>query len=1221
MRKSNKGFTLIELVVVIAIMAVMTGVVVPSLMTYTESTRADKDTSHMEELVTAIEMAMTDQNIYEDLLVYALEDNYSCYADNNPATNIQANMVEDYNIGNAEGVVDTTVDMWHYNDEARNTSKAAYVPAGRMSGVTITFAHTFTGETKDIVIGDALINNMSTATKKNNSVKLSELSTDGTTYLYNNLKRTVSDRITTESQKYRHCEYTVFIRMLPQNVDYDKYANLTVAVYGQWNGNNLGDKARRNPANETNGDDSITPVAPGTPEAPVPVAPGNNSEVQKPQTPRENPVFVAPTINQLVYNKTQQNLVQSGSTDHGTMYYKLGDGTWKTTIPTAINAGEYKVSYYVKGDAEHYDSEVGVLDCKIAQATPKITTAPKNQTIKENGTAIELISPKGVAEGGTFYYKLATAQEWSTTIPTATQPGTYPVQYYVRGADANYHDLEPVTVLVHIQGKPGVTYEPVGAKNLVYDGNSHELLESHGQSSTGTFMYSINDSTFTENYPTGIAAGEYKITWYVKSNKEFLDDTEKKTLTVTIGKGTPSATGIQAVNGLVYDKTSHTLVTAGQSSTGTKIEYSLDNQNWQDTPPAAVNAGSYTVYYQIKGNENWNDVPSRNISVSIAKRKPSVSVEGVRVNYSSDAITLVSGETDSDAPLQYSVTGAWSTTPPKGIAPDTYVVKYKADATANYEAVPEQSVTSYIIGNLRVIPTDGVSTYNGTDTNGNASIKVLWNDQTVNSHSYQLKWGEEPGKYNLTTMPTFTDAGTHTAYYQITSEHFTTVTGSIQIVINKAVNNLTVATYSGATTINSSGETTITNPSGGKLSVSSDNENICTAEVITNTNAKAVGILLKYYGKGHGQARLTITSEATNNYEAATKYYSVTVSESLVFIDLDGGTINGESEGLVYGSNEGASQEQEWTTKGLYEFTANYSGFYYIEAWGAQGGWDAGSSGGGGGYLMSYIYLDKGQTIYVAVGGQGGSSASLAEGGWNGGAHAGVYGSSGGGGGATAVYLTKRGDGLLTDYPNYKNDIIMVAGGGGGGSVSTAGTGGTVLYQYTADNQTFPGAVINDADVSILNGMFANGTALTGTELVRPNDGGGGGGGWVGGKNGLDADPPTNSGGGASFINTLLKCVPLKLDSSGTYRSTTQNVAFDGKCKITYETKSAGIETPTKEGHEFIGWVNDSGKLIENELTGTTLFEFAQNQQSKLTAKWRCLNPETCTDPKCNKNQ
>ena len=124
-------------------------------------------------------------------------------------------------------------------------------------------------------------------------------------------------------------------------------------------------------------------------------------------------------------------------------------------------------------------------------------------------------------------------------------------------------------------------------------------------------------------------------------------------------------------------------------------------------------------------------------------------------------------------------------------------------------------------------------------------------------------------------------------------------------------------------------------------------------------------------------------------------------------------------------------------TGGIQSFTAPETGTYTIDAYGAsgggcsdKGGYWIGTKGGYGGHAAGSVTLVKGQTIYIAVGGQGSmsSSSASAAGGYNGGG-TGYYG-TGSGGGATSITFDNLG--TLSAFKNKKDSVLLVAGGGGG---------------------------------------------------------------------------------------------------------------------------------------------------------------------------------------------
>ena len=63
----NKGFSLVELIVVVAIMAVLVGILAPAYLSYVEKTRRGTDENTAEEVRHAIEIAAADICVYDEL--------------------------------------------------------------------------------------------------------------------------------------------------------------------------------------------------------------------------------------------------------------------------------------------------------------------------------------------------------------------------------------------------------------------------------------------------------------------------------------------------------------------------------------------------------------------------------------------------------------------------------------------------------------------------------------------------------------------------------------------------------------------------------------------------------------------------------------------------------------------------------------------------------------------------------------------------------------------------------------------------------------------------------------------------------------------------------------------------------------------------------------------------------------------------------------------------
>lgn len=67
MKKDNKGFSLVELIVVIAIMAVLMVVVTPALLRYVEKSRLQKDNSAIAEIENAAKIACASEDINQEI--------------------------------------------------------------------------------------------------------------------------------------------------------------------------------------------------------------------------------------------------------------------------------------------------------------------------------------------------------------------------------------------------------------------------------------------------------------------------------------------------------------------------------------------------------------------------------------------------------------------------------------------------------------------------------------------------------------------------------------------------------------------------------------------------------------------------------------------------------------------------------------------------------------------------------------------------------------------------------------------------------------------------------------------------------------------------------------------------------------------------------------------------------------------------------------------------
>ena len=163
---------------------------------------------------------------------------------------------------------------------------------------------------------------------------------------------------------------------------------------------------------------------------------------------------------------------------------------------------------------------------------------------------------------------------------------------------------------------------------------------------TGTLAYSYDGATShdaivkkLETLQLG-ATGDIGYTYTANGN---YTGTITGTLRFTV-VNLPAATittAPAAKTGLTFNGTEQVLVNAGSGIIGGTLQYKLDGGSYNAELPKATNAGSYTVYYKVKGNNTTHsDSSEQSFTVTIAPKTvtAAVSVEPTSYTYTGEAI-------------------------------------------------------------------------------------------------------------------------------------------------------------------------------------------------------------------------------------------------------------------------------------------------------------------------------------------------------------------------------------------------------------------------------------------------------------------------------------------------------------------------------------------------------------------------------------------------------
>ena len=231
LKKQRKGFSLIELIVAIAILATMLLVLTPATLKYVDESRTAKDLKTTADLTEVVESSLADDTVYQEITKYIIgkykdsKMNYSSYIDHAEAE------VEEYKESLGE-------DSYTYGEKARRVDGVRYMVGGKMRGITITFPVT---EDKKIDYQNGRINEIQPGGIKGmaNPIVLKDASPSMVEFIKNKFGKDVP--IT--SATYRYSEFTIFIYTGPA-VSFTETADSPMKVYGQWDGTNLIDVDR-----------------------------------------------------------------------------------------------------------------------------------------------------------------------------------------------------------------------------------------------------------------------------------------------------------------------------------------------------------------------------------------------------------------------------------------------------------------------------------------------------------------------------------------------------------------------------------------------------------------------------------------------------------------------------------------------------------------------------------------------------------------------------------------------------------------------------------------------------------------------------------------------------------------------------------------------------------------------------------------------------------------
>lgn len=384
----------------------------------------------------------------------------------------------------------------------------------------------------------------------------------------------------------------------------------------------------------------------------------------------------------------------------------------------------------------------------------------------------------------------------------------------------------------------------------------------------------------------------------------------KKTAEVVVEKNTKRpVTDLTTANAkFTYSPSGWTntnvVATASTDVTGYTIQTSLDGKTWTSTSSQTLTSNG-KVYARLWDGEDAGGMLTGNVT-AIDKVAPVINTNLNISNVTTKSLTLNITTTDANSGLgkiiwyykkstessyknieqvytQLNGKTAGATTQ----TTKTYTLDNLSSGTYDvyaeiYDVAGNKTTSTVVNTTLAVI---AVNNYNGV-YDGSAHTATL----SSNIQGTTFKYGTTNGSYTLSSIPTYTNAGTYTIYWQA-SKGYVIATGSATVQIEKANSTISLSA--------SNGYITVTSNSDGSVSATSSNTGIANVPV-TGRSIRIVPVT----NGGSGTFTVSVVVNESTNYKASSiATQSVTVSSRLITSSIGWYDANGYWSGYYYVEN------------------------------------------------------------------------------------------------------------------------------------------------------------------------------------------------------------------------------------------------------------------------------------------------------------------------------
>lgn len=295
------------------------------------------------------------------------------------------------------------------------------------------------------------------------------------------------------------------------------------------------------------------------------------------------PTVTAPTAKVLTYNGSQQELVNAGSTNFGTLQYRAGSDSWSTSIPTRQKGGSYVVQYKVVGDSNINDVAAENVQCSINEKQVTATVTLSQTAYTYNGSACQ--PTPTVKDGSTVIDPSEYSVAYSNNINVGT--GTVTISDNVGG---DYEVIGSATFTIN-KANSSLSFSVTNITVTLGEAKTNAVTVNAGD---GTVTYTSNNtSVVTVNNSgivTGIGVGNTTVSANISSTSNYNSATTSYNVTCRI---------IVTAKFNVTSTSSPTRIASGTTSFAA-IEIDGVAQPSVSTGYTFDDVGEHTVKYYLK---------------------------------------------------------------------------------------------------------------------------------------------------------------------------------------------------------------------------------------------------------------------------------------------------------------------------------------------------------------------------------------------------------------------------------------------------------------------------------------------------------------------------------------------------------------------------------------------------------------------------------------------